>query len=215
MLSLNTVVDQVVADLRDRPVLARWAHKNADRVMDLARSALLTYALQYPHIEIPTRFGGKPSLQWHADGLNRIDLTGEYTPETAPVKGYTVPINTVIRLAKNPRRFVVVHIDPFGDLKLAALSGPLKSAQQRGRYYLGSVGPSPLWVVDDDQSVQFTGPEADALWANYADSLKFYYDNIALKPLIAPKQGSWVEPAALLALVRDRKAAKMQAESGE
>jgi hypothetical protein len=215
MLSLNTVVDQVVADLRDRPALARWAQENEERVMDLARSALLTYALQYPHIEIPTRFGGKPSLQWHADFLNRIDLTGEHTPETSPTKAYTVPINTVIRLAKNPRRFVVVHIAPFGDLKLAALSGSLKSAQQRGRYYLGSVGPSPRWVVDDDQSVQFTGPEADVLWANYADSLKFYYDNIALKPLIAPKQGSWVEPAALLALVRDRKAAKMQAESGE
>jgi hypothetical protein len=215
MLSLNTVVDQVVADLRDRPALARWAQENEERVMDLARSALLTYALQYPHIEIPTRFGGKPSLQGHADFLNRIDLTGEHTPETAPIKGYTVPINTVMRLAKNPRRFAVVHIDSIGGFTLAALSGSPKSATQKGQYYLGSVGPSPRWVVDDDQSVQFTGPEADALWANYADLLKFYYDNVALKSLIAPRRGSWVEPAALLALVRDRKAAKMQAESGE
>jgi hypothetical protein len=67
---------------------------------------------------------------------------------------------TVVRYAGRRRRFVVVARDIFGGLNLVALSGAFNGCAPSG-------AQAADLVVDEDQTVEFTGAKAGYLRGRY------------------------------------------------
>jgi hypothetical protein len=188
------VILAVLGDLQSEPELQRILGENLERYTNFAASVLADLAPAHVDQDLlAPRFKTK-SVDEAANiaDLNNLDKTGQRG-------GWAYPINAIVRLLNNPRRYIVISVDPTGTMDLRALSGAAKSGKVRGHHHLsGSKGPR--WVLDADQTLSFSGPDATALQDEYISDFQWYNSDNGARAL----RVGGVEPAALVALARER-----------
>lgn len=189
------VILAILGDLQSEPELQRILSENLEKYTNLAASMLADLAPAYVDQDLlAPRFSveGEDKAGRIAD-LNRLDKTGQLSGR------WSYPINAIVRLINNPRRYIIVSVDATGQLELRALSGAMKSGKVRGHHHL-SQNKGPRWVLDADQTLSFSGPDAAALQDEYISDFRWYNKDNGARAL---RVGD-VEPAALVALARER-----------
>jgi hypothetical protein len=189
------VILAVLGDLQSEPELQRILGENLERYTNFAASVLADLAPAHVDQDLLAPRFKTESIDKAANiaDLNNLDKTGQRHG------GWAYPINAVVRLLNNPRRYIVISVDTTGQLELRALSGAVKSGKVRGHHHL-SQNKGPRWVLDADQTLSFSGPDAAALQDEYIGDFRWYNRDNGARAL---RVGDF-EPAALVALARER-----------